>query len=105
MHDKANRRLVLFTPFALDEVLIVYKSTGVNKYGNTMIPIHAFQALRAYIEFENVDSDSKIAMNEKERKRRNYFFHLKNMRDVENRFTTAQFLDAVRSGYGQTFKR
>lgn len=104
-HDKPNRRLVIYSPFDLNEVLVYYKSSGISSSGNTVIPIHAFQALRAYIQMEDVDDDPMVSMGEKQRREMKYLGHLKNMRDIENRFTVDEFLDAIRSGYGQTFKR
>lgn len=104
-YDKNNRRLVIYTNLPLTEVLVIYKSTGINADGDTLIPIHAFQALRAYIQMEDIDDDTQVSMGEKARRLDRYLFHLKNMRDAENRFTVAEFLDAARSGYGQTYKR
>lgn len=104
-HDKRNRRLIIYSPHDLDEVLVVYRSTGIKANGETIIPIHAFQALRAYIAYEDVDLDPMIPINEKMRRFESKEYHVKNMRDFENRFTLFEFLDAVRSGLGQTFKR
>ena len=104
-YDKANRRLVIYTAHNIDEVLVVYKSTGINEKGNTYIPVHAIEALKAYVQYQDIDDDPSIAQSEKMRKFQMLEYHKKNMRDIENMFTPQQFLDAIRSGYGQTIKR
>ena len=101
--DIPNRRIVLFGSTAT-EVLIYYRSTGINMDGTTVIPIHAFEALKAYVQYKlavfSNTSANRIAMLQQ-----SYLAEVKDMRDFENMFTVNEFLDAIRSGYAQTFKR
>jgi hypothetical protein len=101
--DTPNRRIIIFGPRTL-EVLIYYKSTGINMDGTTVVPIHAFEALKAYVLYKlSVFSDT--AVNRVQFLQTNYLSEVKDMRDFENMFTVNEFLDAIRSGYAQTFKR
>lgn len=101
--DIPNRRIIVHGP-PIKEVLVYYLSTGLNADGTTQIPIHAFEALKAYVQYKaSIFSNVSEAM--KERLHRAYLGEVKDMRDLENRFTMNEFLDAIRSGYAQTFKR
>jgi len=104
-HQKSHRRLILYTKEYVEKVIIVYQSTGINLKGETFIPVHAFEALRAYVEYNDIDNDDQVARSEKQRKFQQMEYHKTNMRDIENMFTPEQFLDAIYHGIGQTVKR
>lgn len=105
IYDKKNRRLGLITSMDLEEVLVYYKSTGVQMNGQTYISRNVARALIAYVEYYDVRRDKRTSEVEKERLYREMNGKIFDMRSIENRFTIEQFKDAVRSGLGQTIKR
>ena len=89
----------------LDEVLVYYKSTGVELNGQTYVTRNVARALVAYVEYYDIRRDRNSTEVEKNRLYREMVGKIFDMRSIENRFTVEQFKDAVRSGLGQTIKR
>lgn len=105
--DLPNNRIVLITVFPVDEVMVVYKTTGINSKGDTLIPIHALDALVKYVEYHDVrrDPHQVTPNNMKQLLKQEMEDAIFDMRRMEHRWTMNQFLDIIRSGYGQTVKR
>ena len=99
-----ERRVVVFGP-PRDEVRIYYKATGIKLGEETLIPVHALGALKAYVHFAAVDTMLAVPENYKARRERRLFEEKMKMRDFENMFTREDFIDAIISGYSQTYKR
>ena len=86
--DLPNRRIIIHGP-PISEVLVYYKSTGINTDGDTVIPVHAFEALKAYVHYK-LSMFSNDSANKTELLRRTYLGEVKDMRDFENSFTVAE---------------
>ena len=105
IYEDEQRRLSLFTRYRIDEVAVTYKSTGIKSSGDTIVPIHVFEALKAYVYWKHVQKNRTYNRVEKMDAKLDYEEQVIYMRQSENMFTPNKFLDAIRSGYAQTYKR
>jgi hypothetical protein len=102
--DESNRRAILYG-VPVDEVLIYYRTSGIKLGEETLIPAHAFEALKAYVKWKLIEDKDGVAYSEKERKYMIFAGKLKDMRDYENSFSPEEFVNAIRQGYSQGIKR
>jgi hypothetical protein len=73
------------------EIVLEYISTGVKTDGSSLIPREAVPALRTYIQWNMIESDPRVAANEKERKKRNHEEEVEALRSFQSIFTSDQY--------------
>lgn len=103
--DKENRRIVLSGAMADTEIILEYKSTGINMTGETLIPRQAVGTIKAYIHWKRLEYDPRVSMNEKMRKEQLYGKEIEQLRHHELMFTISEYQDMLYSTMKQTPKR
>ena len=97
--DAVNRRIIVNGTSSKTELLLYYKSSGVNLTEETVVPIYAERALKDYISWRTAKGPDRIA------KKKEWVDSAKDLRDHEGSFTKDQFLDMVNKTKQQGIKR
>jgi len=89
--DRENRQIVFSGTVDRSEIVLEYISTGIKTDGSSLIPREAVPALRTYIQWNMIESDPRVAANEKERKKRNHEEEVEALRSFQSIFTSDQY--------------
>jgi len=103
--DMERRQIIFSGEVDRSEVVLEYISSGLKTDGSSMIPREVIPTLRNYILWQMVENDSRIAYNEKERRKREYNESLESLRSFTNAFTKDEYLRMCYSTYRQSPKR
>lgn len=103
--DWERRQIVFGGTIASGEVVIEYISSGVKTSGSTLIPREAVAALRSYVFWQMIDLDSKVPMNEKQRRKQNFLEEEAALRYFQNSVTKEEYERHVWKHTHQTPKR
>lgn len=103
--DKQRRKIVFNSEIALDEVILEYKSSGVNADGETIVSREYVPTLVAYVHWQLKEYKDKVPQSEKARLRQRYIDEEKMVRRLELGFTIEEYLDVARNSLRQTPKR
>jgi len=103
--DMENRQIVFSGSTPRSEIVMEYVGTGLKPAGGSLIPRECIAPLRNYILWQMVENDSRIAYNEKERRKREYEESVEALRSFQNSFTKDEYLRMVYGSYYQSAKR
>lgn len=103
--DYENRQIVFSGETPRSEIVMEYMSTGVKESGGTLIPREAVPALRTYILWQMVESDQRVAYNERERRKREHEEAVEALRSFTNSFTADDYKRMVYSVSRQSPRR
>jgi hypothetical protein len=101
-----ERRMIIFSgTVPRSEIVLEYISTGLKIEGGSLIPRECVAPLRNYILWQLEENDSRIAYNEKERRKREYEESIEALRSFQNSFTADEYRRMVWGTTGQSIKR
>lgn len=103
--DRENRQIVFSGSIPRSEIVLEYISTGVKTEETSLIPREAVPALRTYILWQMIENDTRIAVNEKERRKRNHEEEVEALRSFQDTMTPDEYRRMIWSTYRQTPKR
>jgi hypothetical protein len=103
--DRENRKIVFSGSVPRSEIVLEYISTGVKTEDGSLIPREAIPALRTYVLWQMIEHDTRIALNEKERRKRNHEEEVEALRSFQSIFTADQYKRMLWSSSRQTAKR
>ena len=103
--DWERRQVAFDSGIGEREIVIEYKSTGIDVDGKTIVPRKVVEALTAYIHWKRVEHKDKESLAVKDRKHRLFAIEHERLRDLELAFTAEEFLDMTYSTYKLTPKR
>ncbi|MBK5202089.1 MAG: hypothetical protein JJE45_00005, partial [Prolixibacteraceae bacterium] len=66
-------------------------SSGLKTDGSSLIPREAIPALRSYVLWQMVESDQRVAYNERERRKREHEESVEALRFFQSSFTVDEF--------------
>ena len=90
-HDK--RQIVLTDGVPKEEIILEYKSSGIDAEGSTTIPRQAVRAIKEYVHWKRLEYDERVAMNIKMRREDQYYIQYEKLRFLESSFTLEEYLD------------
>lgn len=93
--DVEKRQITMNSEVPVDEIILEYKSTGISADGTDIIPRQAVQALRAYIHWQRIENNEKIAESKKARKQELYYIEYEKLQLLEGSFTIDEYLDST----------
>lgn len=103
--DMENRQIVFSGSTPRSEIVLEYISTGLKPDGSSLIPREVVAPLRAYVLWQMVENDTRIAYNEKERRKREFTELTEAMRSFKNAFTKDEYLRMIWGQSQQSVKR
>ena len=103
--DYENRQIVFSGETPRSEIVMEYISTGLKESGSSLIPREAVPALRTYVLWQMVESDQRVAYNERERRKREHEEAVEALRSFTNSFTADDYKRMVWSTSRQSPKR
>jgi len=103
--DEERRQIVFNSEASVDEIILEYKSSGVNGDGSTMLRRQFVPALRAYIHWQRRQYNDSVAESKKIELRNAYYLEFDIVKGLENDFNIEEYLDSTRSTYRQSPKR
>lgn len=86
------------------DIYLEYASDGLTYTGDTLIHVHAEEALIQWIHWKRLQHKPGVAVSQKEIAEKDYNKAYKNATHRMRSFTGAEFLDAVRRNYHQAIK-
>lgn len=101
--DYQQRRIFLQNVTAT-EVLLVYKSTGINLDGETYIPRQAVNAVKAYMQWRMSEKNNH-PMNDRNVNESRWEYEKKMLSRQMSGFTMDEVMDLITKGYSQGAKR
>jgi len=102
--DRENRKIVFSGTVDRSEIVLEYISTGVKTEEGSLVPREAVPAIRTYVLWQMIEHDTRIALSEKERRKRNHEEEIEAMRSFQG-FTIDEYKRMLWSTYRQTAKR
>lgn len=103
--DLENRQIVFSGSTPRAEVVLEYVSSGLKTDGSSLIPREAIPALRSYVLWQMVESDQRVAYNERERRKREHEESVEALRFFQSSFTADEFRQMIYSSLTQAPKR
>ena len=103
--DEERRQIVLNGTVPNDEIILEYISTGINLCEDTLIPVQALGAIKAYIHWKRVEYDPRVPMGEKARKEALYYVQVRDLNFNEDMITLDEYFDQLYETFKQTPKR
>lgn len=103
--DEEKRQIIFSGEIPRGEVVLEYVSSGVKLQGSTVIPRETLKTLQNYAFWQLIEHDSKVPMNEKERKKQQYEEALEELRFFQTSFTKDEYLRHVYKHTYQSIKR
>lgn len=103
--DHERNQIAFDSEIPTDEIILEYKSSGISASGETLIPRKAVPALIAYVHWQRIENNDKVAESKKERKRQLYITEYERLQHLENLFTIDEYLDATYSVVTSSMRR
>jgi hypothetical protein len=103
--DMENRQIVFSGSTPRSEIVLEYIGTGLKPDGSSLIPREVVAPLRAYVLWNMVENDSKVAYNERERRKREFTELTEAMRSFSNAFTKEEYQRMIWGTSQQSIKR
>lgn len=103
--DMERRQIVFSGETPRSEIVLEYTSTGLKTNGSSLIPREVVAPLRNYVLWHMVESDPRVAYNERERRKREFNESVEALRSFENSFTKDEYLRMCYSTYRQSPQR
>lgn len=103
--DKLNRRIIFQGNLADYQVVVVYKTSGVNLSGETYIPVNVVPVLKEYLNWTLTKRNPNAPSVAKRDAKIEYINARNDYVKQMHPFSVNDFLDAIYSGYGQGVKR
>lgn len=101
--DTERRQIQLQGDVPRKEIVLEYISSGVKP--GTVVPMQAFQPLKKWGHWQNIEYDDTVSSGEKERKKQQWEEAEYKLRDFEYAKTLSEYLDGFYSTTGQYPKR
>lgn len=76
------------------EIILEYRSTGIDCDGTVEVPYAAVPAIKAFIHWQRIENNDKESLADKRGKERLYGIEFNNFRKLKQRFTIQEYLDA-----------
>jgi hypothetical protein len=103
--DRENRQIVFSGSTPRSEIVLEYMSTGLKSDGSSLIPREVVAPLRAYVLWQMIVNDTRVAANEKDRRERAFNEATEALRSFSNAFTADEYLSMLYSTVHQSVKR
>lgn len=103
--DRDRNQIVLAGTVPGNEVILEYKSSGIEPDGNVLVNSEILNCLRTYIHWQRIEYLQNIPMGEKERKREQYLVELEKLADIKSSFTVDEYLDMFYRNTNSSIKR
>jgi len=103
--DMENRQIVFSGSTPRSEIVLEYIGTSLKPDGSSLIPREVVAPLRAYVLWQMVENDFRIAYNEKERRKREFTELTEALRSFGHAFTKDDYLRMVYGSSHQSIKR
>lgn len=101
-----ERRLIVFQGrVPNNQFILEYISSGVSVDTETLIPRECVPALRDYVIWQSIENDTRVPMNEKERKKAQYEKSIDYLVAFQNSFSVETYRDIIYETSRQTPKR
>ena len=91
--DKAKQQIVFSSDVPGGEVILEYKSSGIEADGSMLVDLRTFAAIRAYIHWQKDEHNKAVPAGEKERLRNLFTLELDKLGDIQASFTAQEYLD------------
>jgi len=88
-----------------EELVVEYKSNGIQADGSTVIPRQAVAALVEYIHWKRIEYDGRIPVSQKQLRQIAYEREYEKLKFYEDAFTVDEYLDHTYSHYQSTPRR
>jgi hypothetical protein len=93
--DVERNRIQFASVMPKTQIVMEYKSNGVEKSGSTVIPSAAIAPIRAGIHWQLAEFDKTVGAGEKERLRQMYYNEVEKLKFFSYSFTMDEYLDAT----------
>jgi hypothetical protein len=103
--DEERRQIVLNGTIPNNEIILEYVSTGIDLNEDTLVPVQALDALKAYIHWKNIEYKTTVPMGEKQRKEQLYYVEAMKLDSFEDMLTLDEYFDQLYESTKQTPKR
>jgi len=103
--DIENRQIVFSGSTPRSEIVLEYISSGLKPGGGSLIPREVVAPLRAYVLWQMIENDPKMAYNERERRKREFIELTEAMRSFNNSFTADEYKRMLWGTSQQSIKR
>lgn len=103
--DLEKRQIAFSSSLPANEVVLEYKSTGINMDGSATIPVQAVQVLKQYIHWCRIRYDNRTPQSAKMNAYDLYQDYITKFRALELSFTMDEYLDAAYSTFTMIGKR
>lgn len=103
--DMENRQIVFSGSTPRSEIVLEYIGTAFKPDGSSLIPREVVAPLRAYVLWQMIENDPRIAYNEKERRKREFTELTEALRSLKNAFSADEYRQMLYSTYRQSIKR
>jgi hypothetical protein len=103
--DYENRQIVFSGSTPRSEIVLEYIGTSLKPDGSSLIPREVVAPLRAYVLWQMVADDQRVALNEKERRKREFTELTEALRFFKSSFTAEEYKRVIYQSYSQSPKR
>ena len=103
--DEEERQIVFSGETPRSEIIMEYFSSGLKSDGSSLIARNCVAPLRAYLMWQMAENDSRIAYNEKQRKKDIFEEEISGLRSLENTFSKDDYLRMIYSTARQSPRR
>jgi hypothetical protein len=103
--DMENRQIVFSGSTPRSEIILEYIGTSLKPDGSSLIPRQVVAPLRAYVLWQMIVNDTRVAANEKDRRERAFNEATEALRSFSNSFTASEYLSMLYSTVHQSVKR
>ena len=102
--DEQNNQIA-FTNVIQGEIILEYKSNGIETDGSAVVPEQAIEAMLAFVYWASIANDRKVGLGEKQIAWDRFTTEYELLKRFTNMFTASEYLDMVYSTSKSTVKR
>jgi len=103
--DEQNHQIALSSVVAGSQIILEYKSNGMDCEGGTLIPVVAIEPLIEWVHWRMAKANPRRPQSQKEANRRDYIDKFLMMKEYFDSFTMDEFLDTMYTNTKQVPKR
>ena len=103
--DNEMRRIQFSSLIPQTDLVIEYKSNGLEPDGSALVPEAYVAALQEYIHWKNIEYNPRVSQGEKQRRFEMYDMYFNTANYLTNSFTESEYLDATYAEFSASAKR
>lgn len=103
--DQERRQIVLNGTIPNNEIILEYITTGIDLSEDTLIPVRALDAVKAYIHWKRIEYDTRVGGGDKARKESLFYVEARDLDFMEDMVTLDEYFDNLYEHSKQTPKR